>query len=539
MLLISDFDIEPQLLTSLISMSSAAELNAFTSDDCAPEGDAMSLCKRMRNGDISRILLVESLLSRVANPVLETLHCTQSRASAMAPVFHVPDTNAIAARVNAAQQSGPRVDLPYLSYKSAGSKSNCSKVYAASGETVSVNITVGYLKEGKPKKTILSGLTDSIRDLDTSTTVPEIRAVVVNLMRSTIDQIAANVPKFLFNFQEINLHETSNKLQVDMDGLTLDQRQPYFQPACMKEDKKTHQQKFVWPPTPFRLILIISVEEWDCYQSALEEQEHKKIPSTTWTATGVSSWNTALSETSEMSSAMFSAIVADLLGADSDARTSIKRPCSADLRFESELGVEAFKTCHPATLICSEEVMPASNSIVMKILYENKGTRMNGKVVNWERYAGVDEFEEIIIEANVHYHVVALMEFAYAYIECQKQLKGPPGLPILNLRYVEAAVFVVLSDKIKHSRSRTTGPKCTYLLEERIAILPGQDFIKYIHNSNPVPAIALDHTEYTTALFLVAVQHLQYKKTHENAYVSDFQGYGRLLSDPQIIFSTL
>ncbi|KAF5343235.1 hypothetical protein D9758_013406 [Tetrapyrgos nigripes] len=509
--------------------------------------------------------------------------------------------------------SGPHVDLPYLSYESAGSKSNViavprpratgytaahqnhmaqmdlwhSKAYAASGETVSVNVTIGYLEEGKPKETILSGLTDSIRDLDANATVPEIRAVVVNLMRSKIDQITANVPKFLFNFQEINLRETSNKLQVDMDGPTLDQHQPYFRPACMKEDKKTHQRKFVQPPMPFCLILIISVEEWDRYQSALEEQECKKtlpppitvtssmtscpssrvhtqgnspqsIPSTTWTATDFNCNTNNASPSQEdpntlsLSNSKLSLVAPvpkvsflDIIESDtvnsrfvfdnhvisSDAHLWV------DLRFESELGVGAFKMCHRATLICSEEVMPASNSIVMKILYKNKGTRMNGKVVNWGRYAGVDEFEGIIIEANVHYHAVALMEFAYAYIEHQKQLKGPPGLPIPNLRYVEAAVFVVLSDEIKHSRSCTIGPKHTYLLEERIAILPGQDFIKYIHNSNPVHPIAPDHAKYTTALFLVAVQHLQYEKTHENAYVSDFQGYGGLLSDAQIMTS--
>ncbi|THU94269.1 kinase-like protein [Dendrothele bispora CBS 962.96] len=43
--------------------------------------------------------------------------------------------------------------------------------------------------------------------------------------------------------------------------------------------------------------------------------------------------------------------------------------------------------------------------------------------------------------------------------------------------------------------------------------------------------------EYETALFLCAVQHLQYEKTHQYAYVSDFQGYGGMLSDPQIMTS--
>ncbi|KAF5367072.1 hypothetical protein D9758_003915 [Tetrapyrgos nigripes] len=210
----------------------------------------------------------------------------------------------------------------------------------------------------------------------------------------------------------------------------------------------------------------------------------------------------------------------------------------ADLRFESELGVGAFKTCHPAKLICSEQVMTA-NSVVMKELYKNKGLRENGKVVNRGRYSRVVEFDGIMIEANVHYYAVALMEFAYAYIERQKLEKGLPDLPIPNLRYVEAAVFMVQNNEIRHSRSSTAGPKRTYLLEERIALPPGQDFIKYIHNSSPLPAIPPEHPEYNTALFLAAVQHLQYEKTYQSAYVSDFQGYGGLLSDPQIMTSPL
>ncbi|KAF5342765.1 hypothetical protein D9758_017034 [Tetrapyrgos nigripes] len=157
--------------------------------------------------------------------------------------------------------------------------------------------------------------------------------------------------------------------------------------------------------------------------------------------------------------------------------------------------------------------------------------------VNRGRYSGVVEFDGIMIEANVHYYAVALMEFAYAYIERQKLEKGLPDLPIPNLRYVEAAVFMVQNNEIRHSRSSTAGPKRTYLLEERIALPPGQDFIKYIHNSSPLPAIPPEHPEYNTALFLAAVQHLQYEKTYQSAYVSDFQGYGGLLSDPQIMTS--
>ncbi|THU77014.1 hypothetical protein K435DRAFT_557768, partial [Dendrothele bispora CBS 962.96] len=106
------------------------------------------------------------------------------------------------------------------------------------------------------------------------------------------------------------------------------------------------------------------------------------------------------------------------------------------------------------------------------------------------RYHGIEEWNGIMIEANVHYYAVALMELAYGYIERQKKNKGIPSFTIPNLRFVNAAVFAVLSDDIKHSKASSAGAKRTYLLEEeRISIPSGQDFVKYIHNGSPLPLI--------------------------------------------------
>ncbi|KAF5357466.1 hypothetical protein D9758_012549 [Tetrapyrgos nigripes] len=195
----------------------------------------------------------------------------------------------------------------------------------------------------------------------------------------------------------------------------------------------------------------------------------------------------------------------------------------------NEIGHGGFKTCHPAWL----------TSASAKELYQwkcNQNLTSNKR----SRFQGSLEFDKIIIEANLHHYAVALTTFALGYIDRQIQNKGPPpDLPIPSLRFVEAGVFVALSNAAQHFKagSGSDAPQKTYLLEEHIPISDGGDFIKYIHNGSPTPNISSSHPEYQTTLFLSTLQHIQYIKTHQYAYVSDYQSFGGILSDPQIMTS--
>ncbi|KAE9401194.1 hypothetical protein BT96DRAFT_818219, partial [Gymnopus androsaceus JB14] len=64
-------------------------------------------------------------------------------------------------------------------------------------------------------------------------------------------------------------------------------------------------------------------------------------------------------------------------------------------------------------------------------------------------------------------------------------------------------------------------------------------FTKYIHNGSPFPLLDGFEKDYDICLFLCACQHLQYSKTQELPYVSDYQGYGNLLTDAQIMTSPI
>ncbi|KAK7461446.1 hypothetical protein VKT23_008624 [Stygiomarasmius scandens] len=499
-----------------------------------------------------------------------------------------------------------------------------SKAYASSGETVSVNIAVAYLEEGKSTFNTLSGFADSIRDLDANSTVPEIRLAVQRLIAPKLYQFTSKL-SFSFDIRKLNLRDVSKSLNADLDGPTVDQKHPYFRSQCLKLDKKTNQFRFHKPQTPFRLLFVIPSDEWLCYEDEMENYERRKesikqtenLPSasvssildtetyntsnkrprsasTTTPTTPPHSKRIPVPFTSPSRDQIAEALVSggiqseghsdisaytamqglfapipvvsllDIIQSQDSINSrfdfdSLALPSVAylqvDLRFENELGFGAFKTCHPAKLMTSAPTpLMSANAIVMKELYENKGLRDHGKARNRGRYSGVQEWNGIMVEASVHYYAVALMEFANAYIERQKREKGIsinistysvitpyfsgiPSFMIPSLRFVQAAVFVVLNDDIRHAKANTSGAKRTYLLEERISIPKGKDFVKYIHNGSPVPLIKSDHPEYETALFLSAIQHLQYDKTHQYAYVSDFQGYGGLLSDPQIMTS--
>lgn len=105
-------------------------------------------------------------------------------------------------------------------------------------------------------------------------------------------------------------------------------------------------------------------------------------------------------------------------------------------------------------------------------------------------------------------------------------LDTAPSFNIPCLKFVEAGIFVKMGSEVKHVKSSAARPSRSFLLEEKIPVPEGGEFIKYVHNASAV-----------TALFLCACQHLQYDKTQGVAFVSDFQGCGELLTDAQIMTS--
>ncbi|THU75221.1 hypothetical protein K435DRAFT_814548, partial [Dendrothele bispora CBS 962.96] len=124
-------------------------------------------------------------------------------------------------------------------------------------------------------------LTDSIRDLDANSTVPEIRLAVQKLMGPKLDRFTSELIGFSFNLSKLNLRDVSKSLNADLDGTTIDWQHPYFRSQCLKTDKKTNQVRFQKPQTPFRLLLVIPSDEWLRYETEMDRFERIKVATQT------------------------------------------------------------------------------------------------------------------------------------------------------------------------------------------------------------------------------------------------------------------
>ncbi|KZO89615.1 hypothetical protein CALVIDRAFT_569770 [Calocera viscosa TUFC12733] len=71
-----------------------------------------------------------------------------------------------------------------------------------------------------------------------------------------------------------------------------------------------------------------------------------------------------------------------------------------------------------------------------------------------------------------------------------------------------------------------------YIVEEFI----DGDFVKCLHNASATPPPTLSPEDMEKALFLVFLQHVIYENaTGHMAVISNLQGAGMLLTDPQIL----
>jgi len=118
----------------------------------------------------------------------------------------------------------------------------------------------------------LQSIKDSIRDLDSHCSIPEIRQAAISVIKPKLDAFTSDA-HFFFNVSKLNLRDISKSMNVDMDGPTLSQSEPYFRHLCLKKNEKTNQYRYQRPTTPFKILLVISSEEWERYETAVEDVE--------------------------------------------------------------------------------------------------------------------------------------------------------------------------------------------------------------------------------------------------------------------------
>jgi hypothetical protein len=72
-----------------------------------------------------------------------------------------------------------------------------------------------------------------------------------------------------------------------------------------------------------------------------------------------------------------------------------------------------------------------------------------------------------------------------------------------------------------------------FIIEQFIPQTAKTKFVKYIGNNSGEILLSQDDSGYDLALFLSFCQHVQWLKT--GVYISDYQGAGGYLTDPQIM----
>lgn len=209
----------------------------------------------------------------------------------------------------------------------------------------------------------------------------------------------------------------------------------------------------------------------------------------------------------------------------------------------TELGRGGFKSAHKASILSSSpsgvlEAHFGSPKIVVKRFFF-----LDPKSGVTKRYAPLPEIKEILVECNVMYWAGALMVETYlfidAYLEKHPKKAQKSHLEIFRLRFVAAGFGYVLSPegsassttrlsfaRIKEGKSLSPSVKMGYMLEELISGdgENGVEFVKYIHNMDPVPTDTLSNREHKIAVFLCFTQHVQFEITGGTAFLADYQG---------------
>ena len=135
-------------------------------------------------------------------------------------------------------------------------------------------------------------------------------------------------------------------------------------------------------------------------------------------------------------------------------------------------------------------------------------------------YDNRKQAELLTTEINCLSWARGLMGLVYDFLHYGVARYGPPPQPIPEMSFVSASLAVGVD-----------GPRDTFLLEDVIDRQKEGKFVKYISNNSAKPVVFENDPERTQiAQFLAFCQHVQYIRTRNLAFVSDFQGNGILTS---------
>lgn len=186
----------------------------------------------------------------------------------------------------------------------------------------------------------------------------------------------------------------------------------------------------------------------------------------------------------------------------------------------------AFKTAHPGKVQLdgpTSSLPPFTDrNVCVKQVYER---RRNSNAIT--RMDGRHELDALTVECNCVRWASIMLDLTYQFIAREIKTLGKPPYPIPVLRFTRVMIAIVQN----YSKEKV------FLVEEWIDT-DGSDhpFIKYLGNQYLQPCVSDDAPPeaHNIAKFLTFAQHVQWEKSQFSAFTSDYQGAGKLLTDPQI-----
>jgi hypothetical protein len=154
----------------------------------------------------------------------------------------------------------------------------------------------------------------------------------------------------------------------------------------------------------------------------------------------------------------------------------------------------------------SVTVIGSQRVCIKQCFYRNPGS------TDKHLYGKNDQIEKLCGEINCIRWAAAAMHLVYEFIDFELAAYGPAPFEIPRMRFVNVALAVAQNSE-----------QDIYLLEERIGDDDGE-FRKYIPNNSALPLPTSNADERVRADFLSFAQHVQYNKTKQMIFVSDFQG---------------
>lgn len=182
----------------------------------------------------------------------------------------------------------------------------------------------------------------------------------------------------------------------------------------------------------------------------------------------------------------------------------------------------SFKTAHPGKIEIQGGVNPFTDgNVCVKQVYERKDG--SATII---RLKGRHELEKLSAECNCLKWATILLDLTYQFTNREVKKRGEPPLPILSLRFT-CSMIAIVQDSSKEK---------VFLVEEWFDLVGGPPFYKYLDNRFLEPSVppTAHPKAHQVADFLAFAQHVQWEKTCNLAFTSDYQGTGDILTDPQI-----